>query len=117
MFPARAEGWNLEALELLSCGKQVITTYYSGHTEFCTKENAHLVTIDKKEKAFDGKWFDGKTGSWAHLGSSQIDQLVEHMRKVHKSKQDGSLTTNHAGIKTAQEFSWDNSAEKILASV
>tara|TARA_R110002020_G_scaffold103752_3_gene243084 strand:- start:2034 stop:3107 length:1074 start_codon:yes stop_codon:yes gene_type:complete len=117
VFPSRSEGWNLEALELLSCGKHVIATDYSGHTEFCTKENAHLVTIDKKEKAFDGKWFDGKTGSWAHLGSNQIDQIVEHMRKIHKSKQEGSLKTNEAGIKTAQKLSWDSSAEKILSSV
>ena len=117
VFPSRAEGWNLEALELLSCGKHVIITDYSAHTEFCTKENAHLVTIDKKEKAFDGKWFDGKAGSWACLGNDQIDQLVEHMRKVHKDKQEGSLEINEAGIKTAQKFSWDNSAEKILSSV
>jgi glycosyltransferase involved in cell wall biosynthesis len=117
IFPARAEGWNLEALELLACGKHLIITDYSAHKEFCTKENSHLVSIDKTEKAYDGKWFDGKHGSWASIGESQIEQIVEHMRAVHKLNTEGSLGVNEQGVETALKFSWDNSAEKILSNV
>ena len=46
VFPSRAEGWNLELLELMACGKHVITTDYSAHTEFCTEENAMLIPIN-----------------------------------------------------------------------
>ena len=45
VFPSRAEGRNLELLEMMSAGKHVITTDYSAHTEFCTKDNAGLVPI------------------------------------------------------------------------
>ena len=62
IFPSRAEGWNLEILELMSCGKHIITTNYSAHTEFCNKENALLVDIDELETAYDGKWFLGSCG-------------------------------------------------------
>ena len=31
VFPARAEGWNLELLEMMACGKHVIATDYSAH--------------------------------------------------------------------------------------
>tara|TARA_B100002019_G_scaffold199004_1_gene172437 strand:+ start:10632 stop:11699 length:1068 start_codon:yes stop_codon:yes gene_type:complete len=117
IFPARAEGWNLEALELLACGKHLIITDYSAHKEFCTKENSRLVSIDKIEKAYDGKWFDGKQGSWASIGENQIDQIVEHMRAVHKLNTEGSLNVNEQGVETALKFSWDNSAEKILSNV
>ena len=76
VFPVRAEGWNLELLELLSCGKHVITTDYSGHTEFINNSNSRIIEIDKLETAQDGVWFHG-TGEWAELGSRQKDQLIE----------------------------------------
>ena len=48
LFPSRAEGWNLELLESMSCGKPVIATNYSGHTEFCNDENSYLIDIEDK---------------------------------------------------------------------
>ena len=115
VFPSRGEGWNLEALELMSCGKHVIVTDYSAHTEFCTKDNADLVTIKEKELAYDGKWFHGH-GSWAKFGNQEIDQLVHHMKNFNNKMRD-DYYTNEAGINTALEFSWDNSARKILEHV
>ena len=38
IFPSRAEGWNLELLEMMSMNKPVIATNYSAHTEFCNKD-------------------------------------------------------------------------------
>ena len=89
----------------------------SAHTEFCSKDNAYLVSIDKTEKAFDGKWFDGKTGNWAHIGDDQINQIADHMKNVHELKQSGSLGVNNGGLEAAGRFTWDNSAVKILENV
>lgn len=116
IFPSRAEGWNLELLECMSCGKNVITTNYSAHTEFCNSENSLLVDILEKEPAKDGKWFFGQ-GSWAKIGDQQIAQFAEYMKQIHMNKQNGSLKINHAGIETAQKFSWDNTAEAIIQHV
>ena len=113
VFPVRAEGWNLELLELLSCGKHVITTDYSGHTEFINNSNSRIIEIDKLETAQDGVWFHG-TGEWAELGSRQKDQLIEHMRQLHNQKVNSELNTNLAGIETAIKFSWENTAREIL---
>ena len=113
VFPARAEGWNLELLEMMACGKHVIATEYSAHTEFCNTKNCHLVSIDNLEPAQDGVWFHGQ-GSWASLGSNQLEQVVAYMRAVHQLKQEGSLETNIDGIYTAKEFSWENSAKKFI---
>ena len=117
IFPARAEGWNLELLEMLACGKHVITTNYSAHTEFCDKNNALLIDIDKKEMAYDGQWFHGKCGKWATIGANQIEQAIEHCRVIHKQKQNNLLTANRNGINKARQFSWDNSAKVILKHV
>lgn len=116
VFPVRAEGWNLELIELLSCGKHVITTDYSGHTEFTDRNNSHIVEIDKLEVAQDGVWFHGQ-GEWAELGERQKDQIISHMRKLHKQKQDSELDINLAGIETAIKFSWENTAREILDGI
>ena len=116
VFPSRAEGWNLELLEMMSCGKHVISTDYSAHTEFCNADNCNLVDITNLEPAQDGVWFHGH-GKWASIGSQQKDQIVEHMRKIHRIKQEGDLPQNIEGIKTARQFSWQNSAKKFKDNV
>lgn len=113
VFPSRAEGWNLEAIEMLACGKHLIITDYSAHTEFCNKENSLLIPIKEKELAFDNKWFFCQ-GSWAKLETHELDVTIEHMRNVHRMKQNNELALNTRGVETANKFSWNNSAKRII---
>lgn len=113
VFPVRAEGWNLEALEMLSMGKQVIATACTGHTAFLTNDNARLVSVDALEESVPG---DTK-GRWAAWGASQHEQLVEQLRAVHVARQSNSLGVNQAGIETAKDFSWTASAKALIQSV
>lgn len=113
LFPSRAEGWNLELLEMMAIGKNVIATNYSAHTQFCDRDNAMLIDIDNKEVARDGKWFHGD-GSWAALGKRQVDQAVEYLRSAYKIwKQNPTTFSNLNGAKTASQLTWDNTANII----
>jgi len=107
-FPARAEGWNNEILEVMALNKPVITTNYSAHTEYCTKDNAFLIDIDELTVAEDGKFFNGE-GKWADLGEKQMEQTVEYLRKVYKE----NIKTNPQGLQTAKKYTWDNTASII----
>jgi glycosyltransferase involved in cell wall biosynthesis len=113
VFPSRAEGWNLEALEMLSCGKHVIATDYSAHTEFLTDENAFLMPIFDVEPAYDGIWFHNQ-GNWGKIDNTQIKFLADLMKYIHNVKQRGELTLNIQGIETAKKFSWINTASTIV---
>lgn len=110
LFLSRAEGWNLELLEMMSIGKPVIATNYSGHTEFCNKENCLLIDVDKLEDAEDEMWFY-KQGEWAYLGDLQMEQTVAYMRWVHQRK--GELLNVH-GIATGHRLNWNNTAKTIM---
>jgi glycosyltransferase involved in cell wall biosynthesis len=114
VFPSRAEGWNLELLEMMACGKQVIATNYSAHTEFCSEDNSYLIHIEDLETAYDGVFFNGSHGRWAALLDSQKEQMVTHMRAVHAAKQSGVLHLNEFGIETSKLFSWNNSAREVI---
>ena len=116
VFPARAEGWNLELLEMMACGKQVIATNYSAHTEFCNSSNSMLVEVNSLELANDGVWFKGN-GMWASLDSDATEQIIFHMKSVHNQKRQGLLHQNIDGIQTSREFSWENSAKNFLCGL
>ena len=119
VVPSRAEGWNLELLEMMACGKQVIATNYSAHTQFCNQNNSYLIDLENREAAYDGVFFSGSHGQWGSFSESSIDQLIEHMRTVHNTKQqleNASLETflNNEGIDTANQFSWSQSAQELI---
>jgi len=111
LYISRAEGWNLELLETMAMGKPTIATNYSAHTEFCDTNNCFLIDIEETEPAHDGKYFQGQ-GNWAKLENKQIDQIIDYMRHVYKN----DIKSNLAGIKTAEKFSWTNSAKAIINS-
>ncbi len=114
IFPSRAEGWNLEVLEMMACGKPVMVTDYSGHTEFCKEENSMGVKITELESAYDGKWFHGN-GQWATLDEAVLQQFKGYLHDVYeKWKSDPNQLYNAEGVKTAQKYSWDNSARTLI---
>ena len=113
VFPARAEGWNLEALEMLSLGKQVIASACTAHTEYLTPENSRPITIDALEESVPGE----TRGRWAAWGPSQHEQLVEQLRVMHAQCRDGAHVVNTAGIATAKRYSWSAAAELLMRSV
>ncbi len=116
VFPFRAEGWNLDLAEMMAMGKSVIATDYSAPTEYLTPENARLIRIDRLEDANDAKSFLGQ-GQWAELGDPQIEQLVEHLRAVHRLKQSGQLRPNTVARDDLARLSWDGTAEGIAAAL
>lgn len=117
VFPARGEAWNLDLLEAMSCGLHCIATNYSGHTEFVTPENCRLITVGDLEPASDGLWFH-EQGRWASLGADQEEQLINHLREVHRLKQTGGLSPlNLHGVETAKKFSWEYAASKLIQGI
>jgi len=117
VFPSRAEGWNLELLEMMACGKQVIATDYSAHTDFCDENNSILIEGKHLESAYDGKWFHGQCGEWLAISENQIQHVADAMRTVFDLKAEGKLDTNNNGIETANKYSWENSAHLITEAL
>ena len=113
VFPARAEGWNLEALEMLAMGKRVIASACTAHTAYLTADNAKLVAIDALEESVPGE----HAGRWAAWGDPQHEQLVQHLRDVHGERQHSELAVNLAGVETSKRLSWTASARALMASV
>lgn len=113
VFPAKAEGWNLELLEMMAIGKPVIASMYAGHTEFCNSDNATLLVSSKMERANDGVWFHGQ-GNWRSI---DVDELTLALRHQYNMISVMNNKTNFCGIDTGKKFTWENSARKLLEYV
>jgi glycosyltransferase involved in cell wall biosynthesis len=114
VFPSRAEGWNLELLEMMACGKPVISTFYSGHTEFANRENAFLIEPEEFEPAYDGVFFFGD-GQWMKFTDGNFNELVKYMQTIHSNKKSQGSLINIPGMETAKQFSWQNSARRLIS--
>ena len=105
---SKAEGWNLELLEAMACGRQCISPFYSGESEFVSADNCLPTDAEQTEWADDGLYF-GKglvnTGEWCVPSE---ESLISNMRRVYKNQ-----VINQAGIETAKRFSWLNTANQI----
>ena len=106
VFPSRAEGWNLEALEMLATGRPLVITNYSAHKDFCNTENSTLIPTHGTELAFDNKWFFGQ-GKWATI---KVSEVAKAMRVAY----DKGRMYNQNGVDTATKFSWKNTAKEIV---
>ena len=109
VFPSKAEGWGMETLEMMSCGKPVIVSNYSAHTEYCDDNNSLLIDPDGIVPAHDGMWFFGQ-GNWCTI---PIDSIVDAMLYAYRA----GNKVNNDGIITAEKYSWKNTADCILKSL
>ena len=113
VFPARAEGWNLEALEMLAMGKPLIASNATAHTAFLTTANARLINMGPPEPALGGRL----PGSWPSWTEAQHEQLVHHLRDVHAARCAGTDLLNVAGLDTARRHGWSDSADALLTAL
>jgi len=112
-FPSHAEGWNLELLEMMACGRTSIATNYSAHTEFCNDKNSKLFDVTTLEPANDNIWFHNQ-GNWAEFTPSVKLNVTHLLRECYEKHQSGEDVYNTCGVETAQQFTWENTANKIM---
>lgn len=110
---SRAEGWNLNLLEAMATGLTCITNNYSGHTEFINKNSSYIIPYRSSEVAYDGTWFFGQ-GNWMSFDQPEEDKVIELMREYHDMTQNIGGWYDKFGVEIAKNFSWKNTAEKLI---
>jgi glycosyltransferase involved in cell wall biosynthesis len=115
VFPSKAEGWGLPLIEAICCGIPVITTYYSGHTEFLKPIRGLFLEVDYKLVDIDAddfkmwgyRYSDGNYGRWA---KPDVDSLRSKMRDCYEKRGYWKGKAMKAAEMTMKGFNWDQSA-------
>jgi glycosyltransferase involved in cell wall biosynthesis len=121
VLPSRAEGWGLPLIEAAATGLPVITTMYSGHTEFLSHIKSSVLPvdfvitpIDCPEYCFYYPDAQKNWGNWArpdvYAVASCMQAACREVEILYKQAQKNSQIIR-------QRFGWANSAEKALEAM
>jgi glycosyltransferase involved in cell wall biosynthesis len=104
--PTRAEAYNLGCIEACACGLPVITTNFGGQTDFINESNGWIIPgileEIKHEILYEGiKWL-----------TPDVEELRKVMRDIYNHPEQIKNKSDTAR-KTAQENTWNQTAEKI----
>ena len=115
VFPSRAEGWGLPLIEAMATGLPVITTFYSGHTEFLRHVESSILKVDYDLEVINDPEFHGywpqlrETGArWA---APRVESIAANLRRVvddFEACRDAAERASHA---LRLGFSWRQAAE------
>jgi glycosyltransferase involved in cell wall biosynthesis len=118
LFPTKAEGWGLPLIEAAACGLPLITTFYSGQTEFIQDIKSSCILVDYQLKPIDCKEYqsfypapDNNYGKWA---VSTVDSIAHAIKQAHDNYPALLAQSTKTSKLIRTKYSWANSAIKSL---
>jgi glycosyltransferase involved in cell wall biosynthesis len=101
-----AEGFGLHLLEAMACGRPLISTQYSGLTEFFDAQVGYVVPhqlIVASNDVYSGRWADPDDAA-----------IIDAMRRVHRDR-DEAHRLGQAAAARARRFTWRDTGRKLVA--
>lgn len=118
VLPTRAEGWGLPIIEALACGAPVVTTRYSGQSEFLSAVDGSFYPIAYtmapiRDPDFLRYWpgVDKLGGEWAEpdpesLSNGLLDVFANHAQWAERARAASDVIR--------KDFDWRRAAEKAI---
>jgi len=123
VFPSRAEGFGLPCLEALSCGLPVITTNYSGQTEYLRSidglyQHVDYTMEDIVDCDFDYFFKDLYAGEgYGQWAQPDIGSLRQCMRRSYFEKEIWRQKAAQATVLIRGHFDWDDAVQEVLVAL
>jgi glycosyltransferase involved in cell wall biosynthesis len=118
VFPSRAEAFGLPAIEAIATGLPIISTFYSGHTEFLQSVENSLFKISNTLQSIDDPEYQrywpsdtGDYGCWAQPSVASIAEGLIATKLQYATMADAALKNSSI---VRERFSWDATANKAL---
>ena len=109
VFPNRCEGGtNLVLMEYMACGRPVIASYASGHTDVVTEDNALLL----RENA-EFRIVGADQQPFARWSEPSFDELVARIEYAYSHREGLKAIGRKAGA-SMHRFTWQAMAETLL---
>lgn len=121
VFPSKGEGWGLPLIEAVACGLPVITTMYSGQTEFLQHVLTSVLPVDYVMAPITCPDFlqaypdpNNDVGEWARPDVYSIANAMTVAKKQHSELQQRALKNSEI---VRSHFTWAQTANRALATM
>ena len=121
VFPSKAEGWGLPLLEAAATGMPLVSTFYSGHTEFLQAIPSSTLKIDFNLQAIKDPEFirywpaeDENYGLWAQ---PDVDSIAQQLKAVKERYAYFYNEASNTSLVIREQFNWDNAWSIALSSL
>lgn len=115
VFPSRAEGWNMDAMEMMACGKMCILTDCTAHREFMNEDNSFMIPhSDEYELAWDGQFFN-EQGRWMTMNQDSVERTSIYMKHLHSEKENYKNASKV--VDSIGEFTWQKTSMDIISAI
>ncbi len=107
--PSMSEGFGMAILEAMALAKPVIATGWSGHMDFCNKDNSYLIDYDiirAREIQYDND------DPEALIASPRLDSLRKIMRHVFENREEAK-ERGRIAAESIRHLTWDNAAKTL----
>ena len=95
----------------MACGRPVIASYTSGHTDILTDENSFPLKLTKPFRLYDNN-----NNLWADWEDISINELVDKLESAYNNRSKIKEIGSKAG-EDLKNFTWQKSGEKLLKIV
>lgn len=116
VLPHRAEGWGMPHMEAMTYGNPVITTGFSGNTDFTNDSNAYLIPAFQTPvtgMSWYVPWYNG-TMWW---GEPALNSLAQEMRKVFNDRQGAKEQGLRGRQSILEKFNTETSAKQFTDAI
>jgi glycosyltransferase involved in cell wall biosynthesis len=118
VFPSRSEAWGLPAIEAVASGLPIVSTFYSGHTEFLQFVESSLFKISTTLQPIDDPEYQrlwpsdaGDYGRWALPSTASIAEGLTATVQRYPIVAEAALANS---LLVRERFSWSAAAGKAL---
>lgn len=121
VFPSKGEGWGLPLIEAAACGLPLITTYYSGQTEYLSHIRSSIVELEHQMGPIDDNDYAGYyhdvDEDYGHWALPNIHKLAEAMMSVKDLYAEYAKKSIEASEIIRIKYSWDNAVVFAMKSL
>jgi len=121
VLPTRAEGWGLPLIEAAAAGLPIITTMYSGHTEFLSHIKDSVLPVDYVMAKIDCPeycyYYPDSKNDWGSWARPDVYSIAACMQAACREVDTLYANAQRNSVTIRERFSWANSVERALVAL
>jgi glycosyltransferase involved in cell wall biosynthesis len=121
VLPTRAEGWGLPLIEAVAAGLPVITTMYSGHTEFLNHVKDSVLPVDHVMADIDCpeycRYYPDTEKNWGSWARPDVYSIATCMQAACREVDVLYQNAQRNSQVIRERFSWAQSVERALVAM